>query len=44
MVKEAGGEVTNFSGKKFNIHGREILADNGLIHKKMIEVLVNTKK
>jgi myo-inositol-1(or 4)-monophosphatase len=44
IVKEAGGEVTNFSGKKFNIHGREILADNGLIHKKMIEVLVNTKK
>jgi myo-inositol-1(or 4)-monophosphatase len=43
IVKEAGGEVTNFSGKKFNIHGREILADNGLIHKKMIEVLVNTK-
>jgi myo-inositol-1(or 4)-monophosphatase len=39
MVKEAGGKVTNFSGKKFSIYEKDILATNGKIHKQMIEVI-----
>ena len=32
LVQEAGGLVTNFAGKKFDAHGTEVLATNGLIH------------
>jgi myo-inositol-1(or 4)-monophosphatase len=32
LVLEAGGKVTNFSGKSFDIHSKEILASNGLLH------------
>lgn len=41
LVREAGGTVTNFSGKKFDVHHPEVLATNGKIHaairKKIIE-------
>ncbi len=39
LVTEAGGKVTNFSGKPFDIYSKEILASNGKIHQQMIEVL-----
>lgn len=39
MVKEAGGKVTNFSGEKFSIYAKDILATNGKIHNQMIQVL-----
>lgn len=39
IVKEAGGKVSDFSGDKLNIYGREIVASNGLIHEEMIQVL-----
>lgn len=39
IIKEAGGRVTDFSGKGFDLYGYEILASNGLIHEKMIEIL-----
>lgn len=39
MVKEAGGKVTNFSGKKFSIYEKDILATNGKIHNQMMEVI-----
>ena len=32
IVEEAGGKVTNFSGGAFELHSRETLASNGLIH------------
>jgi len=44
MVKEAGGKVTNFSGKNFSIYAKDILATNGKIHKQMIEVLKKGRK
>ncbi len=44
MVKEAGGKVTNFSGNKFSIYAKDILATNGKIHKQMIEVLKKGRK
>jgi len=39
LVTEAGGKVTNFSGRPFNIYLKEILASNGKIHQQMIDVL-----
>ena len=39
IVKEAGGKVTDFSGKNFSIYKREIVASNGIIHSDMIDIL-----
>ncbi len=39
LVTEAGGKVTDFSGGRFNIYMKEILASNGKIHQQMIDVL-----
>jgi myo-inositol-1(or 4)-monophosphatase len=44
MVKEAGGKVTNFLGKKFSIYEKDILASNGKIHNQMIQVLKMGKR
>jgi len=42
IVKEAGGEVTTFSGKPYSHYLKEILASNGKIHRQMSKIL--TKK
>ena len=39
IVKEAGGLVTDFDGNKMNIHSKRILATNGYVHQKMIDVM-----
>ncbi len=39
MVTEAGGLVTDFSGRPFSIQTGEILASNGSIHTEMLDVL-----
>ncbi|MFQ5586908.1 MAG: inositol monophosphatase family protein [Thermodesulfobacteriota bacterium] len=39
MVKEAGGEITDFRGSPFSIYGVEALATNGIIHEKMVNIL-----
>ena len=39
MVEEAGGMISDLAGKKWNISSPGVLASNGLIHKKMIDVL-----
>jgi len=39
ILEEAGGRVTDFSGRKFSIYGDELLASNELIHHKMLGVL-----
>lgn len=36
LVEEAGGRVTDFAGKPFQLNSREILASNGLIHNEMV--------
>jgi len=36
LVEEAGGRVTNFSGGKYKLDSREILASNGLIHDELL--------
>jgi myo-inositol-1(or 4)-monophosphatase len=39
IVEEAGGRVSDFSGKPFSIYGEETLASNGSIHVEMLSVL-----
>ena len=39
LVTEAGGKVTDFSGRPFNIYLKEILASNRKIHQQMIDIL-----
>jgi len=39
IVTEAGGRVTNFSGGPFSNYKPEVVASNGLIHDRMLEVL-----
>ncbi len=39
MVEEAGGRISDLSGKKWNIASPGVLASNGLVHKKMLDVL-----
>jgi myo-inositol-1(or 4)-monophosphatase len=39
IVTEAGGRVTNFTGATFSNYKPEVVASNGLIHDRMLEVL-----
>ncbi len=39
IVEEAGGIVTNFAGESTDIYSKQILATNGKVHKKMVEIL-----
>jgi myo-inositol-1(or 4)-monophosphatase len=39
IVQEAGGQVTAYGGRPFDIFCREIVASNGIIHKAVVEVL-----
>jgi len=39
IVEEAGGLVTDFDGNKIDIYSKRILATNGFVHQKMIDVM-----
>jgi len=39
IVREAGGTVTDFSGKEFSLWGEQTLASNGRIHAEMLAVI-----
>jgi myo-inositol-1(or 4)-monophosphatase len=39
LVKEAGGEVLDFSGGSKFLQEREVLATNGLITKELIQII-----
>jgi myo-inositol-1(or 4)-monophosphatase len=39
IVREAGGRITDFDGRYFDIYGDQVLATNGLIHRQMMRVL-----
>jgi myo-inositol-1(or 4)-monophosphatase len=43
IVKEAGGAVTDFSGKKWDIKSKDIIASNKDIHKNIIKTLRELK-
>jgi myo-inositol-1(or 4)-monophosphatase len=36
LIEEAGGQVTDFSGRHFRLDSHEILASNGLIHAELL--------
>jgi myo-inositol-1(or 4)-monophosphatase len=38
LVQEAGGRVSGFSGKPFQLDSHEVLASNGLIHDELIDL------
>jgi fructose-1,6-bisphosphatase/inositol monophosphatase family enzyme len=38
-LREAGGVVTDFQNKPFDIYGDEVLGTNGQIHRQMLKVL-----
>jgi myo-inositol-1(or 4)-monophosphatase len=38
-VREAGGKVTDFLGRRLGLEGKQVLASNGKIHREMIRVL-----
>ena len=44
IVEEAGGKVTDFTGKKFSPYQHRILATNGKIHDDMLAVINNEKE
>ncbi len=39
LVKEAGGHVTDFKGKTWSLESNDIVASNGKVHRKVINVL-----
>jgi myo-inositol-1(or 4)-monophosphatase len=39
ILREAGGTVTDFSGRPHSIYGVSIVASNGLIHQEMLDIL-----
>jgi myo-inositol-1(or 4)-monophosphatase len=39
MVKEAGGNVTDFKGKPWNLSSKDIFASNGKMHKTLLQYL-----
>jgi len=39
LVREAGGTVTRYDGRAFEVEGKQILATNGRIHGEMQEIL-----
>ncbi len=39
ILCEAGGRITDFSGKPYSIYGDEILGTNRKIHKEMVQIL-----
>lgn len=39
IVKEAKGKVTDFDGREFNLKSGDILATNGKIHNKILEII-----
>jgi myo-inositol-1(or 4)-monophosphatase len=43
IVREAGGTVSDFTGTQFNIHDKEIVASNGIIHGLMLDILNEVK-
>jgi myo-inositol-1(or 4)-monophosphatase len=38
ILREAGGKVTNYQGRKLDLEGEEVVASNGLLHEELISV------
>ncbi len=44
ILNEAGGKLTDFTGNRYSIYNKQIVATNGKIHKEMLEVLSKAYK
>ena len=44
LVREAGGKVTDFEGRHWNIKSRDILASNGLIHEQLLDIIKEIRR
>jgi len=44
ILEEAGGRLTNFSGRKFSVYDRQMVASNGRVHEEMLRVLGAAEK
>ena len=44
IVEEAGGRLSDFSGRPFSIYGEQTLATNGKIHREMLRVMKGLSK
>jgi myo-inositol-1(or 4)-monophosphatase len=44
IVTEAGGRITDFQGNQFSNYKPEVIASNGLIHERMIEVIATDRR
>ena len=38
LVEEAGGKVSGMQGEAYNVNGRYVVADNGLIHRELLDL------
>jgi len=43
IIREAGGKVTNCGSDNFDVYIKSIVASNGLIHQKMLDIIENCK-
>lgn len=41
IVREAGGKVTDFQGKNWNLKSKDVVASNGKIHNQLLKMLKN---
>lgn len=39
LLNEAGGKITDFTGNRYSIYNKQLLATNGKVHNEMIKVL-----
>lgn len=39
LIREAGGRATDLQGEEFNIQSTDILASNGILHEKLLELI-----
>ncbi len=44
LVREAGGRVTDFEGKPWDINSQDMLATNGLIHEQVLGIIKEIRK
>lgn len=44
MVKEAGGKITNYSGKETDMYAGELVASNGHLHRRMVSLISKSAK
>jgi myo-inositol-1(or 4)-monophosphatase len=44
ILREAGGEITDFQGRSFTPYDKQLVASNGRIHKEMLSIISNVQQ